>query len=135
MHLREGEPGTYTYEPSIAQNRIVSSALAYSVGCGAAMKLVIGLLVVVLLYLQYSAWLGNHGVIKLWQLQRTIASQQAENKGLRERNQKLHAEVVDLKQGTDALEERARSELGMIKKGEMFYQVIDQNRPPDPRAR
>jgi cell division protein FtsB len=50
-------------------------------------------------------------------------------------NQILHAEVVDLKQGTDALEERARSELGMIKKGEVFYQVIDHNSPPAPVAR
>ncbi len=99
------------------------------------MKIVIGLLLVVLLYLQYSVWLGNHGVIKLWQLQKTIASQEVENKGLRERNRILHAEVVDLKQGTDALEERARSELGMIKKGETFYQVIDQNSPPEPLAR
>jgi cell division protein FtsB len=99
------------------------------------MKIVIGLLVVLLLYLQYSVWLGNHGVSKLRQLQKTIASQEDENKGLRERNQILHAEVVDLKQGTDALEERARSELGMIKQGETFYQVIDQNSPPAPVAR
>ncbi len=99
------------------------------------MKIVIGLLVVVLLYLQYSLWVGNHGVTKLWQLQKTIASQQGENEKLSARNQILHAEVVDLKQGTDALEERARSELGMIRKGETFYQVIDHDSPPEPRAR
>lgn len=99
------------------------------------MKIVIGLLVVVLLYLQYTLWLGDHGVIKLWHLQETIASQEVENKKLRERNQILHAEVVDLKQGTEALEERARSELGMIKKGETFYQVIDQSSPAKPLAR
>ncbi len=109
--------------------------LASQPGCGIAMKIVIGLLLAVLLYLQYSVWLGNHGVIKLWQLQKTIASQELENKALRERNQILHAEVVDLKQGTDALEERARSELGMIKQGETFYQVIKQNFPPEPVAR
>ncbi len=99
------------------------------------MKILIGLLVVLLLYLQYSLWLGNHGVIKLWQLEKAISSQEQVNKQLRERNQILHAEVVDLKQGTDALEERARSELGMIKKGEIFYQVIDEKSPPKPQAR
>lgn len=99
------------------------------------MRIIIGLLVALLLYLQYSAWLSDHGVIKLRQLHKTIASQEAENKRLLERNRKLHAEVVDLKQGTDALEERARSELGMIKKDEIFYQVLDQDPPPAPKER
>ena len=91
------------------------------------MKIIVGALVILFLLLQYSLWLGDHGGITLWRIQRTVSSQEQENDVLRARNQKLHAEVVDLKQGTDALEERARSELGMIKQNEIFHQVIEKN--------
>ncbi|HEX22236.1 MAG TPA: cell division protein FtsB, partial [Chromatiales bacterium] len=60
-----------------------------------------------------------------WKLDRAIAVQGAENAQLLERNQALAAEVADLKQGVDAIEERARRELGMIKEGETFFQVVD----------
>lgn len=90
------------------------------------MKVIVATLVVMVFYLQYSLWLSDHGAVRLWQMERTIEAQQRENKTLKERNQKLHAEVVDLKRGTEALEERARSELGMVKEGELFYQVIDE---------
>ena len=77
-----------------------------------------------LVLLQYPLWFGSGGVFAVWQLQREIAAQQAENTKLRERNAALNAEVSDLKQGSTAIEERARTELGMVKKGETFYQVI-----------
>jgi cell division protein FtsB len=80
------------------------------------------------LILQYPLWFGSGGVIAVWQLNREIAAQQAENAKLRERNNALDAEVKDLKQGSAAIEERARTELGMVKKGETFYQVVGQ--PP-----
>ncbi len=81
----------------------------------------VGLLVV----LQYPLWFGSGGVLALWRLNREIAAQKADNFGLHERNAALEAEVGDLKRGYDAIEERARTELGMVKKNETFYQIID----------
>lgn len=81
-----------------------------------------------LVLLQYPLWFGNGGLLALWGLKHEIAAQQDENRELAERNQALAAEVIDLKQGLEAIEERARIELGMVKGGETFYQVID---PPD----
>jgi cell division protein FtsB len=80
-----------------------------------------------LLLLQYPLWFGNGGAYVVWQLKREIAQQEAENAKLRERNAAMAAEVDDLKQGSAAIEERARTELGMVKSGETFYQVIDPN--------
>ena len=82
------------------------------------------LLAVVLVLLQYRFWFGDGGLTELWQLQRTIEEQQQEITVLRERNQALEAEVVNLREGLDAIEERARSDLGMIKEDETFYQAI-----------
>lgn len=82
-------------------------------------------LLALLALLQYPLWVGNGSVLTLWRLKREIAEQRAENARLRERNQVLAAEVIDLKEGLAAVEERARVELGMIKKGETFYQIID----------
>jgi cell division protein FtsB len=82
-----------------------------------------------LLLLQYPLWFGSGGVFAVWQLKREIGAQQAENARLRERNDVLDAEVKDLKQGSAAIEERARTELGMVKKGETFYQVIGEKKP------
>lgn len=88
-------------------------------------RLLVYSLVGLLVVLQYPLWFGSGGVLALWRLNREIAAQKADNLGLKERNAALAAEVNDLKQGYEAIEERARSELGMIKKGETFYQVID----------
>ena len=88
-------------------------------------KLVLAALLLLLLILQYFIWLGEHGFGRLWQLQQTVDNQKYENQELRVRNERLHAEVTDLKKGTDALEERARSELGLIKEDETFYQVLE----------
>jgi cell division protein FtsB len=83
-------------------------------------------LLAVLLLLQYRLWLSNDGVRDVRRLHSAVATQQAENARLTLRNRQLDAEVHDLKQGYAALEERARSELGMIAGNESFYQVVPQ---------
>lgn len=88
------------------------------------MRIILASLAVLFVGLQYAVWLGDFGYIRLNQLQSAIQSQQNENNDLEKRNQRLRAEVIDLKQGNAALEERARSQLGMIKENEIFYQVI-----------
>src|SRR5262245_23522652 len=85
--------------------------------------LVIALLVVVLL-LQYRLWLSSDGVREVARLEKAVAAQRMENERLAERNKQLAAEVRDLKSGVTALEERARSDLGMIANNETFYQVV-----------
>ena len=89
------------------------------------MKALLGFLLLMLVLLQFKWWFGEGSMKDVWRLEDEIAAQVAENNQLKERNQALAAEVNDLKQGLDAIEERARSELGMIKKGETFYQVVD----------
>jgi cell division protein FtsB len=85
-------------------------------------------LVSVLLLLQYRLWLSNDGVRELSRLSEAVERQKSENTELEERNEQLVAEVADLKAGMAAIEERARSELGMIGRNETFYQVVP-NRP------
>jgi cell division protein FtsB len=92
-------------------------------------------LVGILVGLQYPLWLGDGGLLSLWKLDREIDAQKAENSRLRERNLALEAEVRDLKEGTEALEERARSELGMVRRGETFYQMIERGPGKIPPAR
>ena len=82
-----------------------------------------GLLVLVVV-LQYRVWLSDNGVHDVDRLQRAVATQRSENDQLVERNKQLAAEVRDLKTGMGALEERARSDLGMIASHETFYQVV-----------
>ncbi len=89
------------------------------------MKIIVAALAVLFVLLQYKLWFGEGSMMEVWRLDRAIATQTAENAQLRERNQALAAEVSDLKQGVEAIEERARRELGMIKKGETFYQVVE----------
>ena len=76
--------------------------------------------------LQYPLWLGKGSWLKVSELDRQVATQRATNAELKARNDALDAEVRDLKQGTEAIEERARLELGMIKKDEIFYQVVSE---------
>lgn len=85
--------------------------------------LLLTLAFVVFAYLQYNLWLGDGGVYAVRSLKRDIAAQQEENARLAERNRVLAAEVKDLKSGTDAVEEHARMDLGMIKSNETFYLV------------
>lgn len=83
------------------------------------------ILILLLILLQYRLWLGKGGIPEVLQLEKEIELVNIEVKGLKERNQKLDAEVVDLKTGLEAIEERARTDLGMIKNDEIYYQVID----------
>jgi cell division protein FtsB len=87
------------------------------------MKFVIAVLVVLLLALQYRLWVSDDGLREVARLRDAIAEQRLENERLRERNRTLAAEVQDLKKGTTAIEERARTDLGMIRNSETFYQV------------
>jgi len=79
--------------------------------------------------LQYPLWFGKGGWLRVWGLERQVQEQKQNNAALAQRNGALDAEVRDLKQGFEAIEERARYELGMIKQDEVFYQVV---RPVDP---
>ncbi|HDZ16107.1 MAG TPA: cell division protein FtsB [Methylophaga aminisulfidivorans] len=88
-------------------------------------KPVVILLAVLLVFLQYRIWLTHDGLPSLLRLHQSVEKQQRDNDQLKERNQVLSAEVKDLKSGLEALEERARSELGMVKPGETFFQIID----------
>ena len=89
------------------------------------MRAVTLILVVLLLLLQYPLWLGKGSWLNVWDLHRQVEAQQQANLLAQARNAVLDAEVRDLKQGTAAIEERARSDLGMIKRGEVFFQVLD----------
>ena len=82
-------------------------------------------LLVVLAFLQYRLWISDEGMREVWHLHAAVEAQRADNTVLAERNAQLKAEVVDLKQGLTALEERARHDLGMITVTETFYQVVD----------
>ncbi len=90
------------------------------------MRVLIWLLVVLLVLLQYRLWVGDGSLAEVWDLYQQVETQKAENRELRERNQALEAEVKDLKQGLDAIEERAREELGMTRDDETFYQIIQE---------
>ena len=88
------------------------------------MKWLASALLVVILLLQYRLWLSNDGVREVTRLTTEVERQKAENDELQARNQQMVAEVADLKSGMTAIEERARSELGMIGRNETFYQVV-----------
>jgi len=81
--------------------------------------------VILIALLQYPLWLGKGSWLRVWELNRKVHEQQEKNAALKARNAMLDAEVRDLKSGKAAIEERARSELGMIKQDEVFFQVIE----------
>jgi cell division protein FtsB len=91
------------------------------------MKFISLLFVVLLLWLQYRLWIGNGSLTEVHHLEQAKQVQAEENERLLERNLSLAAEVHDLKNGFEAMEEQARSEMGMIKKDETFYLVIDKS--------
>lgn len=100
-----------------------------------ALKLILLLL---LALLQYRLWFGDGNILEVRRLHLRRDELVVEGTKLRERNQELEADVVDLKEGLDAVEERARQDLGMIKTDEIFIQVIDaeaKRRPPPPPTR
>jgi len=90
------------------------------------MKWFIGIFSVLFLMLQYNMWFGPGSMAEVHHLRAAIAAQKQHNAGLFERNAALIAEVDDLKRGVDAIEERARVELGMIKPNETFFQIINE---------
>jgi len=81
-------------------------------------------LAALILLLQYPLWLGKGSWLRVWDLDRQMQAQKDQNAALQTRNVALDAEVKDLKQGVDAVEERARYELGMIKRDEVFFQIV-----------
>lgn len=83
------------------------------------------ILLILLIALEIKLWAGAGGMREVWLLEQRLAEQRAENQRLRARNEALAAEVRDLKSGKAAIEERARSELGLIQPGEVFYQVVE----------
>jgi cell division protein FtsB len=93
-----------------------------------ALALIFALLIIAL---QYPMWLGKGGWLQVRELTRQIEAQRKVNEELKARNAALDADVRDLKTGFDAIEERARSELGMIKQDEIFFQ-LPQEQPPSP---
>jgi|ERR1700722_18357392 cell division protein FtsB len=88
------------------------------------MKWLAAALAVAVILLQYRVWFSEDGVREVTRLKSAVTAQSTENEQLAERNKQLAAEVRDLKTGMDALEERARSDLGMIARNETFYQVV-----------
>ena len=89
------------------------------------MKSVIAILLTALVALQSQLWLGERGMPGVRHLAATIALQREDNARLEARNRRLAAEVHDLKEGLEAVEERARSDLGMIGRDEIFYQIVE----------
>lgn len=81
-------------------------------------------LLILFVFAQIDLWVGQGGLMQFLQLKNDVQQQKAENTLLEVRNSVLHAEVLDLKSGHEAIEERARVELGMIKPGETFYQLM-----------
>ena len=81
--------------------------------------------VALILLLQYPLWLGKGGWLRVWEIDRQVKAQKEGNATLRVRNDALDAEVRDLKQGYDAIEERARYELGMIRQDEIFFHIME----------
>jgi cell division protein FtsB len=88
------------------------------------MKILAFILAGLILLLQYPLWLGKGGWLRVWSLDQQVQEQKEANTRLRQRNAALDAEVRDLKQGSEAIEERARYELGLIKQDEIFFQVV-----------
>ena len=103
------------------------------------MRLLAVALIALIALIQYPLWIGKGSWRRVWELDQQIRAQRETNRQLQARNAALEAEVIDLKQGLDAIEERARSELGMIRKDELFFQILEPHRPGNknepPRAK
>ena len=98
-----------------------------------AVRVLAGILGVLILLVQYPLWLGKGGWLRVWDLDRQVQAQKEHNGKFQSRNAALDAEVRDLKQGLEAVEERARYELGMIKHDEVFFRIVDV--PPGAQAK
>lgn len=93
------------------------------------MKWLMAILVLLLLALQYRLWIGEGSLAHAHRLEKDIALQQAENSRMRERNRILDVEVEELKTGLDTIEERARNDIGLVKKDETFFMLMDEETP------
>ena len=89
------------------------------------MRFLLALLLLIFLALQYRLWVGEGSYAEVRHLQREIANRKAELERMEKENQELRAEIEDLKKGLEAIQERARSELGMIKEGETYFQIVE----------
>jgi len=99
------------------------------------MRLLLLVLIALVALIQYPLWMGRGGWFAVWDLQEQVASQRSINDGLRARNAALAAEVEDLRSGTEAAEERARGELGMIRHAEVFVQILPpEGKPPESKV-
>jgi cell division protein FtsB len=96
------------------------------------MRSLIVVLLILFSWLQYRLWYGSGSITEVQYLQQQVVAQQQKLERLTTRNQVLEAEVLDLKHGLEALEERARFELGMIREGEVFYQIVETIAPSNP---
>ncbi|HBC58356.1 MAG TPA: cell division protein FtsB [Gammaproteobacteria bacterium] len=92
-----------------------------------SLKWLVGALLIFVIVIQFNLWIGNGSLAEVWGLREEVSRQQQINEQLLQRNQILYAEVEDLRHGTEAVEARARMELGMVKQGEEFYQFIQPN--------
>ena len=92
------------------------------------MKVLAGILAALIVLIQYPLWLGKGGWVHAWEAEGKLAAQLDKNRQLELRNASLAADVTDLKHGTDAIEERARYELGLVKKDEVFYQIVEERK-------
>ncbi len=96
------------------------------------MRVLAGVFAALILLIQYPLWLGKGGWLRAWEVDRRLQSQKDANAALERRNHALGAEVRDLNQGFDANEERARYELGFVKADEVFFQVVEPAKAPEP---
>ncbi len=99
------------------------------------MKLLTLALLMAIALLQYPLWLGKGSWLRVWEVDQKLIAQRDNNRKLQSRNAVLDADVRDLKQGFEAIEERARSELGMIRQDEIFFHILDSPRNAAPPAR
>ena len=88
-------------------------------------KVLLGILMLLFVLLQYAIWAGKNSVLDVFALNSTLNELTEQNMKLRKRNDRLHAEVIDIKSRLSAIEAHARSELGLIKPGETFFQIIE----------
>lgn len=98
------------------------------------MKLLSFILLLLIAAMQYPLWFGKASWLRVWQVDQEVVVARENNLKLQNRNNMLEAEVNDLKQGLEAIEERARSDLGMIKEGEILFQIVRSTQPKTPQS-
>ena len=93
------------------------------------MRILALIFAILIAVLQWPLWVGKGGWLPVWQLDQQVQERRGQNTQLQERNTALEADVRDLKTGSDAIEERARNELGMVRQDEVFFQILDKHKP------